>query len=126
MRILFLVAALTIGGFILVTLVQIARATTVLDRLLTTSLAAANSLVLLILIGMVFERPGYFGDIGLAYALLAFLFPLAFAKFLESEAETSASSASDAEARGANPASDARTSIPAPPGSIAHDPEAGP
>ena len=85
MRVLFLAAALAIGLLILFTLVQIARADTVLDRLLNTALAAANALVLLILIGFVFERPNYFGDIGLAYALLAFLFPLAFAKYLEAE-----------------------------------------
>jgi hypothetical protein len=28
----------------------------------------------------------FFGDIGLAYALLAFLFPIAFARYLEAEA----------------------------------------
>lgn len=85
MRVLFITAALVIGGLILVTIVQIARAETVLDRLLNAALAAANAMVLLILIGFVFERPAYFGDVGLAYALLAFLFPLAFAKYLEAE-----------------------------------------
>jgi multisubunit Na+/H+ antiporter MnhF subunit len=78
-------ATLAIGVLILITLVQIARADTVLDRLLNTALAAANSLVLLVLIGFVFGAPSFFGDIGLAYALLAFLFPLAFAKYLENE-----------------------------------------
>lgn len=85
MRMLFLVVALVIGVLILITLVQAARADTILDRLLNIALAAANSLVLLVLIGFVFERPAFFGDVGLAYALLAFLFPLAFAKYLESE-----------------------------------------
>jgi multicomponent Na+:H+ antiporter subunit F len=85
---LFLVVALVIGGLILITLVQAARADTILDRLLNIALAAANSLVLLVLIGFVFERPAFFGDVGLAYALLAFLFPLAFAKYLESEGGT--------------------------------------
>jgi len=88
MRMLFLVVALVIGGLILITLVQAARADTILDRLLNIALAAANSLVLLVLIGFVFERPAFFGDVGLAYALLAFLFPLAFAKYLESEGGT--------------------------------------
>lgn len=85
MRIVFLASALAIGLMILGTLIQIARAETVLERLLNSALAAANALVLLVLIGFVFERPAYFGDIGLAYALLAFLFPLAFAKYLEAE-----------------------------------------
>ena len=85
MRIVFVASAIAIGLMILGTLIQIARADTVLERLLNSALAAANALVLLVLIGFVFERPAYFGDIGLAYALLAFLFPLAFAKYLEAE-----------------------------------------
>lgn len=85
MRVVFVVAALAIGMIILGTLIQIARASSVLDRLLNSALAAANALVLLMLIGFVFDRPAYFGDIGLAYALLAFLFPLAFAKYLLAE-----------------------------------------
>jgi multicomponent Na+:H+ antiporter subunit F len=84
-RVVFVASALVIGLLILGTLIQIARADTVLERLLNSALAAANALVLLVLIGFVFERPNYFGDIGLAYALLAFLFPLAFAKYLEAE-----------------------------------------
>lgn len=85
MRTLLLVVALVIGLLILISLIQAARADTILDRLLNIALAAANALVLLVLIGFVFERPSFFGDVGLAYALLAFLFPLAFAKYLESE-----------------------------------------
>lgn len=85
MRMLLLVVTLIIGVLIMLSLVQAARADTILDRLLNIALAAANSLVLLVLIGFVFERPSFFGDVGLAYALLAFLFPLAFAKYLEAE-----------------------------------------
>ena len=85
MRVVLVASALVIGLLILGTLIQIARADTVLERLLNSALAAANALVLLVLIGFVFDRPNYFGDIGLAYALLAFLFPLAFAKYLEAE-----------------------------------------
>lgn len=87
MRVLFLASAMVIGVLILVSLVQAARAESMLDRLLAIALTAANSLVLLVLIGFVFERPAFFGDVGLAYALLAFLFPVAFAKFLETEAD---------------------------------------
>jgi multisubunit Na+/H+ antiporter MnhF subunit len=90
-------ATLAIGVLILITLVQIAQADTVLDRLLNTALAAANALVLLVLIGFVFGDPSFFGDIGLAYALLAFLFPLAFAKYLENERRSSAAQPSTAE-----------------------------
>lgn len=85
MRMLLLVVTVIIGGLIMVSLVQTARAETILDRLLNIALAVANALVLLVLIGFVFERPAFFGDVGLAFALLAFLFPLAFAKYLQAE-----------------------------------------
>lgn len=87
MRVVFIASALSVGLFIIVALVQVVRGPTVLERLLATSLAAANSMLLLVLIGFVFERPEMFVDIGLAYALLAFLFPLAFARYLAAEVE---------------------------------------
>jgi len=96
MRVLFLTAAMVIGVLILASLIQAARAESMLDRLLAIALTAANSLVLLVLIGFVFERPAFFGDVGLAYALLAFLFPVAFAKFLETEADRRNTTTEDA------------------------------
>ena len=80
---LLIAVTLVIGVFIVVALVGVVRGPTLLDRLLATVLAAANSVVLLVLIGFVFDRPEHFVDIGLAYALLAFMFPLAFAKYLD-------------------------------------------
>ncbi|HSL57597.1 MAG TPA: monovalent cation/H+ antiporter complex subunit F [Acidimicrobiales bacterium] len=74
----FVITALTI-----VALIRIAKGPTVLDRILASSFAAVNSIVLLMIIGFVFGRPVLFVDIGLAYALLAFLFPLAFARYLD-------------------------------------------
>ncbi len=81
------IASAAIALLILSSLIQIATGKTVLDRLLATALAAANALVLLMLLGFVFDRVSFFGDIGLAYALLAFLFPIAFARYLEAEGD---------------------------------------
>jgi multicomponent Na+:H+ antiporter subunit F len=82
---LLIALSVVIGVVILMALVGIVRGPTAYDRILATSLAVANSVALLAVIGFVFDRPGFFFDIGLGYALLAFLFPLAFARFLANE-----------------------------------------
>jgi multicomponent Na+:H+ antiporter subunit F len=86
-RTLLLALAFVIGGLTIVAVVRVAKGPTVLDRLLASSFGAVNSVVLLMLIGFVFGRPELFVDIGLSYALLAFLFPLAFARYLDSRSE---------------------------------------
>lgn len=72
-----------VGALIAVALDRVGRGPTIYDRLVGVALAAANSVALLLLIGFVFDRPEMFVDIALAYALLAFLFPVALAKYLE-------------------------------------------
>jgi multicomponent Na+:H+ antiporter subunit F len=83
MSILLLVLAFVIGVLTITAVFGVARGPTVIDRLLSSSFGAVSSGVLLMLIGFIFGRPELFIDIGLSYALLAFLFPLAFARYLE-------------------------------------------
>lgn len=84
MNTLLLVLAFVVGFLTITAVIGVARGPTVLDRLLSASFGAVNSVVLLMLIGFIFGRPELFVDIGLSYALLAFLFPLAFARYLDS------------------------------------------
>lgn len=76
-----------IGLLTVVSIIRVVQGPTVIDRVLASSFAAVNSVILLMLIGFVFGRPELFVDIGLAYALLAFLFPLTFARYLEREVD---------------------------------------
>jgi multicomponent Na+:H+ antiporter subunit F len=73
-----------VGILTITAIIGVARGPTVIDRLLSSSFGAVSSVVLLMLIGFIYGRPELFVDIGLSYALLAFLFPLAFARYLES------------------------------------------
>jgi multicomponent Na+:H+ antiporter subunit F len=82
---LLLVLAFVVGLLTISAVFGVARGPTVIDRLLSSSFGAVSSVVLLMLIGFIFGRPDLFVDIGLSYALLAFLFPLAFARYLESK-----------------------------------------
>lgn len=78
-----------IGGIVLLSLVAVVRGPTTYDRFLATSLAVANSVAILLILAFTFDRPELFFDIGLSYALLAFLFPLAFTRFLGKQRHTS-------------------------------------
>lgn len=54
------------------------------DRLLAASAIGTNAIVLLALMGFVFERPDMFVDLALTYALLNFIGTVAVGKYLES------------------------------------------
>ena len=54
------------------------------DRLLAAGAIGTNAIVLLALMGFVFERPDMFVDLALTYALLNFIGTVAVGKYLES------------------------------------------
>jgi multicomponent Na+:H+ antiporter subunit F len=56
---------------------------TVFDRLVAVALVSVNGVVVIVLLGFVFERPVLFLDIALGYALLAFLLPIALGRYFE-------------------------------------------
>ncbi|GEM_PF-254137 len=58
---------------------------TVFDRLVAVALVTANGVVIIVLLGAVLERPNLFFDIGISYALLAFLLPLALGRYFEQQ-----------------------------------------
>ncbi|MBM3318894.1 MAG: MrpF/PhaF family protein, partial [Candidatus Eisenbacteria bacterium] len=54
------------------------------DRLLAVGLVGSNALLLIVLIGFLYERADMFLDLALTYAILNFIGVLALGKFLES------------------------------------------
>jgi multicomponent Na+:H+ antiporter subunit F len=80
----FLVAtSLVIALVIAVGLYRVHAGPTVFDRLIALALLTVNGVVLLSVLGFVFERPSLFLDIALAYAMLAFLLPIALGRYFE-------------------------------------------
>jgi multicomponent Na+:H+ antiporter subunit F len=77
------VVTIAIGILIAIALHRVARGPTMPDRLVGAALATANSVLLVVLVGFIFGRVEMFVDIALAYAVLAFVFPVALAKQLE-------------------------------------------
>lgn len=60
---------------------------TVFDRLVAVALVSVNGVVVLVVLGFVFERPAFFLDIALGYSLLAFLLPIALGKYFEQRSD---------------------------------------
>ncbi len=79
----FLGALLVVGVVVLTGLVRVWRGPTGLDRLVAISLVSVNGVVALVLLGFYFDRPVFFLDIALGFALLTFLLPIAFGKYVE-------------------------------------------
>ncbi len=85
MTVLF--AAVTIAHLVLVLVYvhRLAVGPTVFDRLLGLNAFGTSTTVVLLLIGVVYEREDMFVDIALAYALLSFIGSLAAARYFERE-----------------------------------------
>lgn len=73
---LLVVAVLIAAG-----LYRVAAGPTVFDRLVGVALVSVNGLAIIVLLGFLLERPAFYLDIAIAYALLAFLLPLALGRY---------------------------------------------
>jgi len=62
-------------------LYRVAAGKTIFDRIIAAGLIGTNGLILLILIGFLFERIDMFVDIAIAYALLNFIITIVLAKY---------------------------------------------
>jgi len=80
---LFLAAALGLLALVLVYVYRIAVGPTVFDRILGLSGFGTQTTIVLLLIGVVYERLDMFVDISLGYALLSFVGSLAAARYFE-------------------------------------------
>lgn len=84
----FLYAAVVLTAIIAVPAYRVVKGPTVFDRLVGTNAIATKTIVLICLIGYVFDRIGMFIDITLAYAILGFIGSLTIAKYFSSENTT--------------------------------------
>jgi len=87
METFFLYSAVFLTIIIAVPIIRVVKGPTVFDRLLATNAIATKTIVLITLIGFIFDRIDMFLDITLAYAILGFIGSLLIAKYLTSEAK---------------------------------------
>lgn len=78
----FLYSIVVLMLIIAVPLIRIVKGPSVFDRLLGANAMATKTIVLITLIGFLFERVDMFIDITLAYAALGFISSLALAKYV--------------------------------------------
>ena len=74
-------AGLALFGFMLLTLYRLIAGPTAIDRIVAVNVIGTKTAVLLVIIGVVFEKVGMFVDFALAYALLNFIGSLAAARY---------------------------------------------
>jgi len=78
----FLIAvAVVVALSTIIGLYRVQVGPTVFDRLIAIALLTVNTVVLIALLGFIFEQVAFFLDIALPYALLAFLFPVALGRY---------------------------------------------
>jgi len=80
----FLYSAVALTIIIAIPVVRVVKGPTVFDRLLATNAIATKTIVLICLIGYIFNRIDMFIDITLAYAILGFIGSLVIAKYVSS------------------------------------------
>ena len=88
MNTFFLFVLISLAALILVYLYRVVRGPTVFDRVLGLNGISTKAIILLIVIGTVYERVDMFVDISTGYALLNLVGALAIAKFLEQRGGT--------------------------------------
>lgn len=80
---LFLYASVFLGGVMAMSLYRAVFGPTVLDRLIGVNAIGSKTTVLLILIGLLYDRVDMFVDIALAYATLNFIAVLAASRYFQ-------------------------------------------
>lgn len=81
----FLYSAVILTIIIAVPLIRVVKGPSVFDRILATNAIATKTLVLICLIGFIFNRIEMFIDITLAYAILGFIGSLTIAKYIQTQ-----------------------------------------
>ena len=84
----FLIVLITLVAMMVVYLYRVVRGPSVFDRVLGLNGISTKAIVLLVVIGTVYERVDMFVDISTGYALLNLVGALAIAKFLEERGAT--------------------------------------
>jgi len=83
MSTLFLSTAIVIGVLIAVALYRVAIGRTIFDRIIAAGLIGTNGLIMLVVIGFIYERIDMFIDIAITYAALNFVVTIVLSKYFE-------------------------------------------
>ncbi|MCU0286051.1 MAG: monovalent cation/H+ antiporter complex subunit F [Acidobacteria bacterium] len=80
----FVALTVLLTVIIFIPIIRVLRGPTLFDRILGAGAISTKTMVLILMVGMVFNRLDMFIDITMAYAILNFIGNIAIAKYLES------------------------------------------
>ena len=80
---IFLITAIVLIGLMVMMVYRIIQGPTVIDRIVAVNVIGTKSIVVLVLMGIVFDRLDMFVDIAIGYGLLNFIASLAASKFFQ-------------------------------------------
>ena len=83
MQSIFLGAALFLSLLVLLSLIRVVFGPAVFNRIVAINVIGTKTVVILALMGMIYQRMDMFVDISLVYALLNFIGTIAAAKYFE-------------------------------------------
>ncbi len=78
-----LAIAIFISVLVAVNFIRVVMGPTIYDRLLAVGAIGTNAVILLAVIGYIYERPDGFLDLAITYAILNFIGVVALAKYLD-------------------------------------------
>ena len=79
----FTIACLVLAFALLLPFYRVLRGPTVFDRMLGVSVIGTKTVILICLVGFIYDRVDMFVDIALAYAMLNFIGAVVVAKYLD-------------------------------------------
>lgn len=82
---MFVPVALVLLGVTIVNFYRVIVGPTLYDRMLAAGVIGTTNIVLIAVVGFIFERPDMFVDLAIAYAMLNFIGTAAIARYLESQ-----------------------------------------
>lgn len=85
MQFFFILVAISLTIIIIIPFYRVVKGPTVFDRLLGAGAIGTKTLVLILLLGFLFDRLEMFIDIALAYAILNLISTLIIAKYFSTE-----------------------------------------
>ena len=85
---LILGVSIALAVLMALNLIRTLKGPTVFDRLVGVNVIGVNAVLLIVLLGVVFDRLDMFIDMALVYALLNFIGLIAVSKYLESKASS--------------------------------------
>jgi multicomponent Na+:H+ antiporter subunit F len=83
MNLTFTVIAVILVSLMLMPLYRVIKGPTLYDRIISAGLMGTNGVLVLAVIGFIYERIDMFVDLAIAYALLNFVGTVAVGKYLE-------------------------------------------